>query len=409
MHGMRRAGGTSFWVGLLVVYGLGFALNEVDLLGSGLGGNPQVDEARAWWEGRLDLPERQWDTAYHNGEVYSHFPPMFSFIAALVVPVIDGVPRVVIVLLAAQVLWLAYVLFGRLADSSVWGAVLAVGLVFGTSAWPVLQRAVDKGAPYFVNQMLALIGVLIFLNGYFGSRRIWVMGLGVVVAALSRQLTVALAIPLLYAALSVEDSSDRWWRLGGAALVGVVIAGVPMVMNALKFGHPLEPGYMLIYAADEVNPARTDAIAMDARTYGVFSTAYLGRNLNYMNVGLPEYRRVRVGGVIERRLRSNYMGTGIWWTTPLLLWVFVDVRRNARDRERLALLVAAVVMYGALMLYHSTGWAQRGFNRYSLDYVPLLLCLVVPSCVRGWRRWVTVAMIGWSVVYFVWLIAPHAE
>lgn len=405
---MRRVRDASFWVGLLAVYLPAIWMNGVDFGGSELGGNPQVDEARAWWRGRLDLPERQWDTAYKDGKVYSHFPPMFSFVAAAVVPFFGGVPRFVIVILAAQVPWLAYVLFRRLTGSTFWGAGLAIGLVLGTSAWPVLERAMDRGAPYFVNQMLSLIGVLIFLNAYFGRRRVWTLGLGVIVTALSRQLTVALLLPSAYAAFSGGAGRERWRRLAGVALVTAVVGGVPMVMNTLKFGHPFSSGYLLVYAADDVHPARTDPIAMDARTYGVFSPAYLRRNLYYTNVGLPEYRRVRVDGGVARRLRSNYMGTGIWWTTPLLLWVFLDVGRIARDHDRRVLAVAAAAMYGALMFYHSTGWAQRGFNRYSLDYVPLLMCLVVPSCVTGRRRWLTAAMIAWGVVYFAWLIGPHA-
>ena len=69
-----------------------------------------------------------------------------------------------------------------------------------------------------------------------------------------------------------------------------------------------------------------------------------------------------------------------------------------------AWLAAAVLAAGALMFYHSTGYEQRGFNRYSLDYVLVILALVAPSCVVGRRRWATVPMIAWSVVYFRFLI-----
>ena len=103
------------------------------------------------------------------------------------------------------------------------------------------------------------------------------------------------------------------------------------------------------------------------------------------------------------------MGTGIWWTTPILLWLFVDIRRIVRDRDRLALLIAAGVMFTALMFYHSTGWAQRGYNRYSLDYIPLLMCLIVPRCIETRRRKLSLVMIAWSVIYFGVLIRPHVE
>ena len=65
---------------------------------------------------------------------------------------------------------------------------------------------------------------------------------------------------------------------------------------------------------------------------------------------------------------------------------------------------AAGLVYGMLLFWHATGAVQRGFNRYSLDYLPVLLALVAPTCCVGWRRWVSLAMVGWSVLYFRWRI-----
>ena len=98
------------------------------------------------------------------------------------------------------------------------------------------------------------------------------------------------------------------------------------------------------------------------------------------------------------------MGTGIWWTTPLLLWVIVGFPQLLRDGSSAVMLLSAGVVYGLLMFWHGTGAVQRGFNRYSLDYIPVILVLVAPLCCRGRRRWVSIAMIGWSVVYFRILI-----
>ena len=60
--------------------------------------NIQIGEAQSWWTGRLDLPERKWDTALKDGRVYSRFPPMFSFVAACLVPLFHGVPHAFLVL-----------------------------------------------------------------------------------------------------------------------------------------------------------------------------------------------------------------------------------------------------------------------------------------------------------------------
>ena len=67
----------------------------------------------------------------------------------------------------------------------------------------------------------------------------------------------------------------------------------------------------------------------------------------------------------------------------------------------LIVVAIALPVVGALLLFHGTGWDQRGFNRFSLDYIIVLFALIVPACLAGRRRWISLAMIAWSLVYFV--------
>jgi hypothetical protein len=362
--------------------------------------NIQIAEAQAWWAGRLVLPERKWDTALKDGRVFSHFPLMFTFIAAVVVPVFHGVPHwFVVAVLVLPIPVLAYALFLRRMESAFWGAVLAIGFVCGTSAFPVIDKTLRGVSPYFVNQTLAVIGLLIMLLESFGRRRVWAAGLGLIIGALSRQMTIAYAIPLAYMALRSTDTDGRGKRIAALVLTLMVVVLVPCTFNTLKFGHPLDSGYMHVYA-----DRPEDQFARDATAYGIFSAHYVPTNLYYSNLGLPRVYRIEMAGEREVHLRPNRLGTGIWWTTPLLLWLFVDFRRIVREPLSRAWLLAAAATYAGLLFYHSTGYEQRGFNRYSLDYVPVLMTLVAPCCTAG-RRWlVSVAMIAWSVVYFRWLI-----
>lgn len=366
--------------------------------------NIQIGEAEAWWKGRLDLPERRWDTSFKDGRVYSYFPPMFTIIATAVVPFCDGVPHWFIVLLVLAVPVLAYVLFYRLTESPIWGALLAIGCVCGTSIWPVIDKTLRGAAPYNVNHTIATIGLLIFLIAYLGGGRVWLAGAGLVLAGLSRQLTVAYLIPLAYLSVGRKWCGRRLRRLTALAVTCLVVFGVPAMLNAMKFGAPYESGYMLNYAD------RDDTFARDARQYGLFSAHYVPRNIYYTNIGLPKLHRIEVAGTPQVHIRPNDMGTGIWWTTPLLLWVFVKAGPLLRDRQRLMLLAAVAVAYVALMFWHGTGSVQRGFNRYSLDYVPVVLALVAPSCVVGWRRWITIGMVLWGVAYFKFVPGmPHVR
>jgi hypothetical protein len=173
-----------------------------------------------------------------------------------------------------------------------------------------------------------------------------------------------------------------------------------MTLNVLKFETPLESGYRYIYAG------RTDdRLAEDARTYGLFSPHFLPRNLYYAHIGPPELHKIEIGGEQQQFLRPNPWGTGIWWTTPLLGWMFVDGRRLLRNRATRVLLSAAALAFVALMLFHNTGYEQRGFNRYSLDYVPALLAMIAPGCLETpRRRWLTAGVVAWSVLYFTVLL-----
>jgi len=360
--------------------------------------NIQITEAQAWWSGRLDLPERTWDTALFNGRVYSYFPPMFTILAAAVVPFFDGIPHGLIVAMVLLVPLCAYVLFLRLTGSECWGAILAIGLVCGTSAFPVLDKTVRGAATYPVNHTLSTVGLLLILIEFFGRRRVWPACLGLALTALSRQLTVAYALPIALMSLTGAPREVRGRRLAVLGLTCVGLAVLYGGLNFLKFGHPLTTGYMLNHEG------RDDVFAREAREHGLLSWHWVPRNLYYSNLGLPKLHRVMIEGEERAFVRPNTMGTGIWWTTPLLLWICVETRRLLRDRQAVVWLGAAGLVYGMLLFWHATGAVQRGFNRYSLDYVPVLLALVAPTCCVGWRRWVSLAMVGWSVLYFRWLI-----
>lgn len=367
--------------------------------------NIQIAEAQAWWNGCWDLPERKWDSALFEGHVYSHFPPMFSFVSAVVVPFFNGFPHgLLLILVVLPAPFLAYALFARVVGIPWKATLLAVELICGTSVLPVLEKAIKGATPYPVNQALALTGLLLFLLEFAGRRRMWVLGVGLAVAAWSRQITCVLAVPMLWAAWRA-DPSARISKMAGSLAIVAFVGVVPMLLNAAKFGNPFDSGYMHIYA-----DRPEDAFSRDAYTHGLFSPSYVPRNLYYTHLGPPEIHKIRIADTDQVFLQPNEMGTGLWWTSPILLWLIFDPRRIARNRDWGVLLAAAVLANIALMFYHSTGYQQRGFHRYSLDYLPVLMVLVAPVAVAGRRAWISSAMVAWSVFYFAVVIRwPHVR
>ncbi|HNQ22209.1 MAG TPA: hypothetical protein PKK06_03860 [Phycisphaerae bacterium] len=400
--GHAPAARRQWWMGALLVYLVLLGLNEANLWRPRVvfGGleNVQIWEAQAWWQGRCDLPQREWDTSEYQGRVYSYFPPLFTMVATLIVPWGNGVPHWCIVLLALPLPLLAYALFARLTGSELHAVLLTVGLFAGTSAWQATRKAIQTCAPYHINHMLALVGVLLFVHAYLGKGRLGLAGVGLAVASWSRQLTLAYALPFFYLAWAGAPAGRRWSRLAMAGACTAVIVALPLVLNTLKFSNPLEDGYLLNYEG------RDDQFAQDARTYGLFSTHYVPRNLYWTNLGFWELHEIKVAGRPEVHWRPSTMGVGLWWTSPLLLWLFPCLPALLRDPKKRVLLAAVVVIYVALLLWHGTGSTQRGYNRYSLDYVPVLMALITPVCVTRWRGWVSAGLIVWSVVYFRFLL-----
>lgn len=387
-------------MGLLVIYVTFGSLLDRDVFGRSWvvrpAFNPNVAEAQAILHGRLDLWPRRWDTAWYEGRVYNVYPPMFTLIGLVGLSMNPHeVPAVIPGVLVFVLPGLGFALFYR-RTQRIWLAVLlTITYTTGTSLLPVASRALATGSANFVNHVLSQLGMLLLLLDYFGRRRLWPAAIGLMIACWSRQLTAFYAIALLAMAVANTTGSARATRgvLAGAAVAAAL--AVPMVFNTLKFGDPLESGYRYVYVG------RDDYFARQAQD-GLFAARFVPRNLYYMNVGLPE-RRQTDGSF---RLRPNDKGTGIWWTTPLLCLALVDGRRIWRNRENRAVLSAAGLVYLALLFYHVTGASQPGYNRFSLDFVPVLLAVLAPHCAGRYRGVATAGLAVWSVCYFQWAVGP---
>lgn len=352
----------------------------------------QVTEAQAWLNGTMALPKRQWDTALYEGRVYSFFPPLMTFLSAAILPWSPrGVPfNVLAILFVLPIPGLAYLLFLRRTETVVAAVVMACVFVLGTSELAVLRRTMGSGKVWQLNHAITQLGLLLFLLDYFGSRRIWLGGLGVLIACWARYTLAVYLLPFCWVAFTSRRTSRRVMGLA----VALLAVAVPMTLNALKYDDPFRPGYRL------VSEGRDDAQSPELEI-GFFSVWHVPRNLYAMNVGPPRFKEMRGG----RRLVPNTDATGIWWTTPLLLYLFLDGRRIWRSANARPLVLAVVTVFAALMMYYWTGSTQRGYNRYSLDFMLPLLVLIAPFAMEGRRRYLTPALVAWSVWYFGWWIA----
>lgn len=467
-------------VGLYLALGPKIALSTWQVTATG---NAAMDEALQWRKGTLALSHQFYESAESGGQYYNVVGLAFTVLAATLVSLSDlltadpggagagpaaGLSTAQYLALVALPLPLvAFWAFRAVTRSASWAAVMAAALIAGTSLAHVLAVC-QTGSIYYINHVLAVIGLLIFGTEMLGKQRVLPALIGLILAAWSRQMTLLYALPLVWVAwrssgirdivalgprpasgqtsltkdtkstspeagvvsttgaASVvagtaeqelgrgggqEGTAEReLGRYGGTrksaggngtslskrrrllfAVIGIAIAvGVPMTLNALKFGNPLETGYQRLYAG------RTDPIGRRAQS-ALFSLRYVPMHARAMNTAYPAWD-IRAGTLFPDVSDAN--GGSIWLTSPLLLAVFTTARRWWADPARRVLMLGTLPVIAGLWCYHTTGANGAGCYRYALDIIPLWLLVVAPYC-RGPRGLpLTLGCLAYSALYF---------
>lgn len=361
--------------------------------------NQAAAESLAWLDGRLDVPGRGLDMAQFEGRFYNIFPPLWTCVCYAVY----GMNRLLfgetlvfwtplyVLILAGPIPLLAYLAFRGSGANPQWAAVLGLYAVVGTGLWPEAVLCRDTWT-FAMQHVLSQAGLALLLWDLLGARRFWVGGLGVLVAAWSRQTCIAYALPLLWTAWR----SPRPGRaLARAAVPLLVTLAVPMSLNYAKFGSPTEIGYRYILD-DPVNALGDEMVGPDGKKH-LFSWRYFPRHLYYMWLAPPmRVEMTHAGPVIE----GFAGGTAVWIGTPLVLLVFVEFRRWWADPVRRALMLVTVPVMIANLCYHGPTLTQAGHNRYALDFLLVWLVVIAPWTDGPRRRWFTLGCLGWSVFFF---------
>jgi len=160
------------------------------------------------------------------------------------------------------------------------------------------------------------------------------------------------------------------------------LALLAVAFNLARFGSPGEFGHSFLY---------DNRVNADIDAHGLFSTEYLGRNLEAALLMLP---RVQLSPF---KLSYDPRGLSMLVTMPWLV-LLVFPRTRPRLHWPVWLTVAVTALPG--LFYQNTGYMQFGF-RFSLDYTPYLVLLLGLS---GWsfRKPLVQVLVGASVVVNTW-------
>jgi hypothetical protein len=344
---------------------------------------------RVWLDVRLGFQ----DVIVRNGHIYVPFAPFPAIalmpVVALFGPVVtDQWETGINAALAASTVALAWWFCARAGVRSLVDRFFLVLLLgFSTQIWWVTTR----GGVWHTGQLIATILTLGCLIELWGSRRAWLIGLLAGFAFLTRA-PLAFAIPF-YALLLAADrvwEPPRWpWRAWFALAAGVL----PSLLfffwyNAARFGSPLESGYVLALLPDWLEAQRK---------LGLFSTAHIGMNIDYLFLKVPR----RIGEFPF--FQPDGLGMSIFITSPGLLYA---VRARWRESRTWWLAGAALLVLIPTLLYYGGGWLQYGY-RYALDSIPFVWALCALAAASDEDRLAIVGIqgsaigLGWKILIMI--------
>lgn len=329
-----------------------------------------VDLARAFLSGELSfLVEDQTftdarDVVLYGSKYYWPSGPLPSVLLMPFVLVFKNPPQFIFRgLLNVANLILVYMLVRRVWDKSTRTLALwfALGFVAGTAYWVNSLLPMDV----LIAQIAGVTLLLLALIEYFGKRRWWLLGLGVVALGLTRP-TMWLSV-FLFLSLWCKDQEKgniKWkelWQFLVPIGIGVIIF---FMYNYARFGSIIETGYRF---------QAIDSGRQRLQEYGLFHLKYLPANLYSLLLATPRLiTNVGDKHAIFPYLTYSPWGMSIVFAAPVLLLSL----RNLRRRGLWPFWLSALILLLPNLIYYGIGYYQYGY-RYALDIYPILLVLAV--------------------------------
>jgi hypothetical protein len=368
--------------------------------------NLYVHQAQAFLHRRLDINVALHDTAMRDGKYYVVFPP---FPALLLVPCVAllGVAGTKTVLISVFISVLNVTLLVRILERlevaphhALWAAA---AFFLGTAYWSSLR--VSFGVWFFAH-IVAVGCTLLAIDQALGRGSGVLTGLFLGMAFLTRQLAVYHAI-FLAAALwynpRYADKRPRWTNWAGFAGAFGLCVCVYLAFNWLRFGDPLDTGYAYLPLGGHLKER--------VEQFGLFSIAYVPFNFAYMF--LQGFHLEFTSPTLLTFADVDPFGTAITFASPFIFTAFwarrivfgkLHRRKTGGAENNLVknLLRAAwasvCLTLIHLLLYYNNGSRQWNAQRFSLDFLPVLIILVAvgvrPQNEKLWKA---------TIVYSIFL------
>jgi hypothetical protein len=314
-----------------------------------------------------------------NGNYFVVYPPMpavllLPFVALFGTSFDQGLMSIFLACLCVAATWFMLKKTGVNGNKALWLTAL---FGFGTCFW--FTAAV--GSAWYIEHISAALFLTLAIIFALYKKSPFLIGLLLGFAFLSR-LPVILSFPFF---LLLIYQQNRSWkpRLKQTTcfLIGLgIIVAVYELYNFGRWGVFSDLGYTLIPGIQQ-DPYFTS---------GIFSPSYIPRHI---------YAFFFQGPILLNDFpyfEPNWMGLGLFFTTPAFLYIFKGPWNKLSKYAALA-----VICILPILITHGTvGFTQFGY-RFSLDFTPFLMLLVAKGMSES-LVWQEKALIILSVLINLW-------
>lgn len=257
---------------------------------------------------------------------------------------------IISMLVGAAAMGFFWVAATQLGWSLTFRAAMTVLLAFGTNLW----WAATDGSVWTFAHAAAVFFLMAALVDTTGKNRPWLIALLVGLAGLSR-LPCFLTFPF-FAYTIAQGATDRRSLILRLGIFGLVLAGVGVLYLAFNYGQ---------YGTFMSGYYHGEYLTGPWYSKGLFDISYIPRHLNAILFAVPIFTDK------FPFFKPSFMGLGLFFTTPALLYIF----RARLKGLSLAAIAAILTTAIPIVTCGATGFAQFGY-RYSLDVLPFLAILV---------------------------------
>lgn len=343
--------------------------------------------ADAFLHGRLYITESfSWlnELVKWQGYLYVVFPPMPTFLLMPFVAIFGtSFPQQLLsIFLGASNVSLAFLVMLRIFKKrsiAIWTAIL---YAFGTIQW----YHAEVGSAWYVAHIVAVFFLWLMILEATGKQRLFLIGLAIGAAYLSRIPTVLSVIfVLIFLQKKLFDFENKKIRIFPKSIVLLMLGILPAIAlnfsyNFLRYGVVSDIGYVLLPILNE-----------PWYQYGFVSIKYIPIHLKEIFTAMPKFSS-QPPFVIP-----NLFAMAIWLTTPAY---FLILFARFNKRIYLASLAAAIAIAVPNLMHGGNGFTQFGY-RHTLDFLPFLLILIASGLNNKFNIWSKLLIIL-SIIINLW-------